>query len=156
MATRARTAPPGGKRPAPLFTVLVGYETFAGPVLEMHNRTTITPGTATRWLDHAYIERIVFDSPSRVIDVGRRRRFVTGALRRAIEVRDRTCFHPYCDEVPARPEIDHIHEYAKGGDTTQDNVRLGCDFHNEERNRHPDHPDPDPSVTQCGCPPSEK
>ncbi|MEX2292956.1 MAG: DUF222 domain-containing protein [Acidimicrobiales bacterium] len=143
MATRARTAREGGRRPAPLFTVLVGYETFAGPLLETHNRTTITPGTAAGWLDEADIERIVFDSPSRVIDVGQRRRFVTGALRRAIEVRDRTCFHPTCNEVPHRPEIDHIHEYAKGGETTQINNRLGCGFHNRWRNHHPD-PDDDP------------
>ncbi|MFZ6004264.1 MAG: HNH endonuclease signature motif containing protein, partial [Actinomycetota bacterium] len=87
----------------------------------------------------------VFDGPSRVIDVGARRRFFRGALRRAIEVRDRTCFHPYCDEVPERPHIDHIIEYSKGGLTTQEGGRLGCDFHNELRNRQPD-PDngPDP------------
>ncbi len=142
MATRARTAPPDGKRPRPLFTVLVGYETFAGPLLELFNRTTITPGTAARWLDGADIERILFDGPSRVIDVGAKRRFFRGALRRAIEVRDRTCFHPCCDEVPERPQIDHIHEHAKGGPTTQENARLGCDFHNRWRNHHPDDPDP--------------
>ena len=39
MATRARTAPADGRRPAPLFNVLVGYETFAGPLLELFNRT---------------------------------------------------------------------------------------------------------------------
>lgn len=141
MAARARTAPADGKRPRPLFTVLVDYETFAGPLLEMFNRTTITPGAAARWLDGADIERIVFDGPSRVIDVGARRRFFTGALRRAIEVRDRTCFHPYCDEVPERPEIDHILEYAKGGLTSQEGGRLGCSFHNKWRNHHPDPPD---------------
>ncbi|MGQ0433221.1 MAG: DUF222 domain-containing protein [Microthrixaceae bacterium] len=146
MATRARTAPADGKRPRPLFTVLVDYETFAGPLLELFNRTTITPGTAARHLDQADVERIVFDGPSRVIDVGAQRRFFRGALRRAIEVRDRTCFHPYCDEVPERPEIDHILEYAKGGLTTQEGGRLGCDFHNERRNHHPDNwpDDPDP------------
>ncbi|MGQ0430989.1 MAG: DUF222 domain-containing protein [Microthrixaceae bacterium] len=144
MATRARTAPADGKRPRPLFTVLVDYETFAGPLLELFNRTTITPGTAARWLDQADIERIVFDGPSRVIDVGATRRFFRGALRRAIEVRDRTCFHPYCDDVPERPEIDHIHEAHRGGPTTQNNGRLGCGFHNKWRNHHPDHPGPDP------------
>lgn len=143
MAVRARTAPADGKRPAPLFTVLVGYETFAGPLLELFNRSTLTPGTAARCLDGADVERIVFDGPSRVIDVGAQRRFFTGALRRAIEVRDRTCFHDFCDEVPARPEIDHIHEHAKGGPTTQSNGRLGCSFHNKWRNHHPD-PGPDP------------
>ena len=138
MAIRARTAPPDGRRPAPLFTVVVGYETLMGAVLELWNRTMVTPGSILPWLSEAFIERVVFDSPSRVIDVGAQRRFFTGALRRAIEVRDRTCFHPYCDEAPDRPEIDHIQEFAHGGETTQTNGRLGCDHHNQWRNTHPD------------------
>ena len=77
---RARTAPKGGRRPAPLFTVVVGLETLKGPILELWNRTAITPGTAARHLEDADVERIVFDGPSRVIDVGVRRRFFTGAL----------------------------------------------------------------------------
>ena len=142
MATRARTAPPGGRRPAPLFTVVVGLETLQGPILELFNRTVLTPGTAAAHLTEADVERVVFDGPSRVLDVGAQRRFFPGALRRAIEIRDRTCFHPSCDEVPQRPEIDHIHEAAKGGETTQDNGRGGCGFHNLWPYRHPD-PDPD-------------
>ncbi|MDP1807810.1 MAG: hypothetical protein Q8K72_21715, partial [Acidimicrobiales bacterium] len=108
-------------------------EVLAGPPL-LFNRTVITPGTAARHLTPADVERIVFDGPSRGIDVGAQRRFFRGALRRAIEIRDRTCFHPTCDENPQRPEIDHIHEAAKGGDTTQTNGRLGCAFHNRWRN----------------------
>jgi hypothetical protein len=142
MATRARTAPPGGRRPAPLFTVVVGLETLKGPILELLNRTMLTPGQVLPWLTKGDIERIVFDPPSRVIDVGVQRRFFTGALRRAIEIRDRTCFHPTCDEIPDRPQVDHIHEASKGGPTTQDNGRWGCDHHNRHRNQHPD-PDDD-------------
>jgi hypothetical protein len=149
MATRARTAPIGGRRPAPLFTVVVGLDELTGPIRELFNRRIITPGTAAAHLTAADVERIVFSSPSRVIDVGAKRRFFTGALRRAIEIRDRTCFHPSCDEVPHRPEIDHIHEHAKGGDTTQENAQLGCDFHNLHKQlhpeRHPHHADDPPS-----------
>ncbi len=147
MATRARTAPVDGRRPAPLFTVVVGLETLEGPVLELFNRTALTPGTAARHLTDADVERIVFDPPSRVLDVGERRRFFRGALRRAIEVRDRTCFHPSCDEVPQRPEADHIHPAAHGGPTTQDNGRWGCSYHNRWRTTHPDH---DASIGQDG------
>jgi hypothetical protein len=138
MATRARAAPAGGRRPAPLFSVVVGYETFAGPVLELFNRTVLTPGTAARWLTQADIERVVFDGPSRVIDLGPQRRFYTGALRRAIEVRDRVCYHPTCDQPPDQPQIDHIVQAANGGPTTQANGRLACAFHNRWRNNHPD------------------
>ncbi len=138
MAIRARTAPKDGRRPRPLFSVLVGYETFAGPTLELFNRTVITPGTAGEWLEEADVERVVFDGPSRVVDVGVQRRFYRGALRRAIEIRDRTCFHPTCDETPQRPQVDHVHEASRGGVTTQANGRLGCGFHNRRRNTHPD------------------
>ena len=151
MAIRARTAPAYGRRPAPLFTVVVGLESFTGPILELWNRTVITPGTAATWLSEADVERIVFESPSRVIDVGARRRFFRGALRRSIQVRDRTCFHTTCDEPPRwQDEIDHIHESSKGGPTTQENGRLGCGFHNRWRNHHPD--DTAPGTPDLGDP----
>jgi hypothetical protein len=105
MAVRARTAPPDGKRPRPLISVLVGYETFAGPVCEAFNRTVLTPTTIAQWLTGADVERIVFDPASRVIDVGHRTRFYRGALRHGIEIRDRACGHPTCDHQPERPEI---------------------------------------------------
>ncbi|MGQ0432221.1 MAG: DUF222 domain-containing protein [Microthrixaceae bacterium] len=146
MATCARTAPVGGRRPAPLFTVVVGLDTLTGPVLELFNRSPITPGTAARHLTDAELERIVFDGPSRVIDVGVRRRFFTGALRRAIEVRDRTCFHPSCDEVPERLQIDHIHDASKGGETTQDNAQGGCGYHNRWKYNHPSSSNDDPDA----------
>jgi hypothetical protein len=138
MATRARTAPVGGRRPVPLFTVVCGLDQLTGPIRELFNRRIITPGTAAAHLTEADVERIVFSSPSRVIDVGAKRRFFTGALRRAIEIRDRTCFHPSCDEVPQRPEVDHIHEACKGGETTQENGQYGCGFHNRDRYLHPE------------------
>jgi hypothetical protein len=138
MATRARTAPADGQRPRPLFTVVVGYETFAGRVCELWNGTVVTPGSLVQWLTEADIERVVFDGPSRVIDVGAKRRLFRGGVRRAVEVRDRTCFHPTCDEPPACGQIDHIVEASKGGLTTQENGRLACGFHNRLRNGRPD------------------
>ena len=110
-----------------------GYETFAGPPASCGTARSSRPGTPALWLGEAEIERVVFDGPSRVIDVGARRRFFRGALRRAIEVRDRTCFHPTCDEPPEREQVDHITEASQGGETTQDNGRLGCGFHNRRR-----------------------
>ncbi len=103
MATRARTAPNDGRRPVPLFSIVCGLETFTGPVLELFNRTVLTPGVAARWLTEADFERIVFANPSRIIDVSHTTRFFRGALRRAIEIRDRTCYHPTCDEIPEPP-----------------------------------------------------
>ena len=69
----------------------------------------------------------------------------TGALRRAIQVRDRECFHPMCDEPAENCEIDHIEPYAAGGDTVQGNGRPGCDHHNRNRHKRPQRDNDDDS-----------
>lgn len=146
MARRAVTAPVDGKRPGPLISVLVGYETFAGRICELASGTVITPGTVAKLLDEAVIERIVFDGPSRVIDLGRARRF-TGALRRALEVRDRGCTHHSCDAPLERCQGDHIEAWTAGGATTVDNGQLRCGFHNRWRWTHPEPDPPDNTAT---------
>jgi hypothetical protein len=130
MARRSAAAPPGSVKPRPLVTVLVGYETFGGPVRETLNRSVIGPSDLARHLDGADIERIVFDSDSRVIDVGVTRRFFVGATRRAVEVRDRECTHPYCDLPYDQCEVDHELPWSRGGLTNQANGRLRCGHHN--------------------------
>jgi hypothetical protein len=57
-------------------------------------------------------------------------RTFTGATRRAIEIRDRQCSHPYCDRPARYCQIDHIKPYSQGGLTTQANGRLLCPRHN--------------------------
>jgi hypothetical protein len=89
MARRSGAVPPGARMPEPLFSVLIDYETLAGRICELANGEAVTPGSLLRYLDRAWIERVVFGSPSRVIDIGARRRLFTGATRRAIQVRDR-------------------------------------------------------------------
>lgn len=140
MARRAQAAPAGARMPAPLFTVLVGYETFAGRICELADGTVVTPGSLLPWLDEAYVERVVFDGPSRVVDVGVRRRFFTGATRTAVEVRDRECFDDLCDIPAHRCQIDHVEPYASGGLTVQANGRPACGHHNRLRNRRPQGP----------------
>jgi Domain of unknown function (DUF222)/HNH endonuclease len=135
MARRAGAMPPGARLPEPLFSVLVGYETFAGRICELAEGTVVSPGSLLRWLDEAWVERVVFDGRDRVRNLGVRRRVFTGATRRAIEVRDRECFHEFC-EVPAEHcQIDHVEPYSTGGPTVEDNGRLACGYHNRLRHR---------------------
>ena len=51
MATRSRTAPADGIRPAPLFSVLVGYETLHGRICELENGTVLAPSSLLPWMD---------------------------------------------------------------------------------------------------------
>jgi hypothetical protein len=137
MATRSGTAPADGRRPAPLFSVLVDYPTLSGRMCQLaQGATVISPGTLLPWLDEAYVERAVF-APGRRVEVGITSRFFTGATRRAIELRDQECQHPYCDEPAERCQADHIVEFSKGGPTSQENGQLLCGFHNRQRNQRP-------------------
>ena len=168
MATRSRTAPPDGRRPEPLFTVLVGYETLHGRIAELEGGTVVPPGTLLAWLGEADVERAEYRSDGTVavgarakletldatgferavstpitrVECNPEDRCFTGATRRAIEVRDRQCCHPTCDLPASWCQVDHIRPYADGGPTTQENGRLLCGPHNRMRNHHDQRPPP--------------
>lgn len=134
MAVRSATAPADGKRPRPLLSVHVGYQRFT-QICELADGTVVSPVTVASMLDEAVVERIVWDGPSRVLDLGRARSF-TGAARRAVEVLDRQCTHEGGCDVPAhRCDVDHIWRWADGGPTRPDNGRLRCPPHNRQRER---------------------
>jgi hypothetical protein len=144
LAHRACTTPKPGRAPRPLISVLVDYATFAGRVCELGDGTVVTPGVVAAMLGDTDIERVVFDGASRVIDLGRRRRFV-GAARRALEVRDRHCTYPGCDMPLDWCQGDHIQPWSQHGPTHPDNGRLGCGHHNRWNWTHRDTPTgPDP------------
>jgi hypothetical protein len=71
---------------------------------------------------------IVEDESGTPLDVGRKRRTVTTALRRALWARDRHCTFPGCHN---RCYVDahHIEHWANGGETSLDNLTLLCSHH---------------------------
>ena len=168
MARRSRTVPGDGRRPAPLFTVLVGYETLHGRICQLEDGTVVPPGQLLDWLPGADLERAEYRSDGRIgigatarcrtVDASRfaeavfapvprvecppTHRCFTGATRRAIEVRDRECCHPSCHVPAAWCQVDHIRPFAEGGPTTQENGRLLCGTHNRMRNHGSQRPPP--------------
>jgi hypothetical protein len=136
MATRSKIAPVDGRRPEPLFSILVGYETMHGRICELASGQVVTPGALLPWLDGAYFERAVF-APRRRVEVSVTSRFFTGGTRRAIELRDQECTHEYCDVRADQCQIDHIILFTEGGLTTQEDGQVMCGFHNRLRNQRP-------------------
>ena len=63
------------------------------------------------------------------LHMGRRHRFFTGALRRALVLRDKGCAFPGCDRPPGWCEGHHIRFWADGGPTSLSNGVLLCGFH---------------------------
>ena len=96
----------------------------------------VPPGSVLSWLDRADLERAVF-APGRRIEISPTHRLFTGATRRAIEVRDQQCSHPFCEITAPFCQADHIQPWALGGPTTQENGRLLCKDHNRQRNQRP-------------------
>jgi hypothetical protein len=81
-------------------------------------------------IDSAVVESFLFDGKSVVIAKSNQRTF-TGALRRAIQVRDRRCQHTSVCGVPAvHGDVDHRTPAARGGPTSQFNGRSACLAHN--------------------------
>ena len=131
MATRALTAPADGKRPAPLVTVMVDFDTFTGRVCELAAGTVIAPGAVAELLGHdeTLIQRVVADGANRLRDISSARSF-RGTLRRVLDVVHRRCGHGTCFVPADHCQGDHILAWTEGGLTSQDNGRLGCGFHN--------------------------
>jgi hypothetical protein len=136
MATRSALVGTDAPRPAPLFSVLVDWPTLSGRVCELAEGIVLAPGDLVEWLSSADLERAVMGPKGRV-DVGTTRRLFSGATRRAVELRDRECRHPFCDVTGCRCQADHIVPWSEGGATTQENGRLLCGYHNRLRNQRP-------------------
>jgi len=156
MAQRSASTPQGAQRPAPLFTVHTGADTIQSALAEMEGGSVVPMSQLLPWLDDADIVRVRHDpgGPLTLSYAMRLRevtircleetlegakdrkecnptdRTFTGATRRAIEIRDRQCSHPYCDRPARYCQIDHIKPYSQGGLTTQANGRLLCPRHN--------------------------
>jgi hypothetical protein len=62
MATRSASTPPGSRRPAPLFSVVLGDDSFAH-LCELASGTAIAPGLLVPYLDAAVLETILFADP---------------------------------------------------------------------------------------------
>jgi hypothetical protein len=137
MARRSAAAPADAKPPRPLLVVHLGEDSLRR-LCELASGTVIAPGRLVPLLGDADVERVVYAGASRrVVDLGRRSRFFTGPLRRAIQLRDRRCTHPGCDTPADDCDVDHLVPYARGGRTDQNNGNLKCGHHNRHKATQP-------------------
>ena len=139
-----------GERPATPSTldVIVDLDTVMGRIpadltrarCEIIGVGPIDRDTALRLACDAAVGRVITRGRSEVLDVGRRTREPTPALRRALNARDRTCVEPGC-EVPAEwCDAHHRVHWVDGGTTDLDNLELRCRRHHiaqHQRDRGP-------------------
>lgn len=127
----------GEDPPRTTIDIIVDQETFAGRpptdpargCCEMTGHGPVSPVLVRTLACDAAIGRIVMRGASEVLDVGRRTRLVTPALRRTLAARDRTCVEPGCDVPGHWCDSHHIVPWEHHGPTSADNLELRCRTH---------------------------
>ena len=112
-------------RPLETFLGLVGAP---GAQME-HASVPISSTTVERLACDSSITRVLLDSESVVIDVGRAQRVVAGPTKRALNARDGHCRWPGCDRPASWSAAHHVVHWIHGGTSDLDNLILLCHRH---------------------------
>ena len=96
-------------------------------VLEEAGGIHVSAETARRLACDAATVKMQHGPGGKILDVGRRTRTISPALRRALAARDRQCRFPGCQN--RRCDAHHIRHWADGGATKVDNLVLLCRRH---------------------------
>ncbi len=83
---------------------------------------------------HGHLRGVVFAASGEVIDLGRRRRWFTGAARQAVQLSSHRCLWPGCAVTVARCQIDHVTDWQHHGHTRPANGAVLCGHHNRSKN----------------------
>ncbi len=117
----------------PHLQVTTSLETLLGlsgaPAAEMEFSLPISSKAIERLACDCSVTRILLDSESMVIDVGRAKRVVSGPQSKALKVRDRSCTWPGCDRPATWTSAHHVVHWIHGGATDLPNLVLLCYRH---------------------------
>jgi len=115
--------------------VTIDYQQLCNGVRAKHgagsldNGTQLSPQTVREWACDAEILPVVLGGKTQVLDVGRERRSISGAIRRALIVRDKGCAFPGCGRPPRWCQGHHVKHWIDHGKTSLDNSVLLCGQH---------------------------
>jgi len=94
----------------------------------LEDGASISPATLQVIGCNATISTMLHDTAGNILDVGRRTRKLSAALRRAVRERDRhRCRYPGCES--RRVDANHIRYWSQGGRTSLDNLVSLCKAH---------------------------
>jgi hypothetical protein len=99
------------------------------PAAELEFSLPISAKAVERLACDCSITRILLNSDSMVIDVGRAKRQIPVATRKALNVRDQHCVWPGCDRPPTWTSGHHLVHWIHGGPTDLPNLALLCYRH---------------------------
>ncbi|GAA1583366.1 HNH endonuclease signature motif containing protein [Kribbella sancticallisti] len=121
----------GHTRIKPHITVTIGYADLKGlatnGVGDLVFGDGLSAAAVRRLACDAGVLPIVLGSESQPLDVGMEERFVTSALRTALNARDKGCV--VCGAPPIHCDAHHLVHWVDGGPTAIDNLALFCKGH---------------------------
>jgi len=94
---------------------------------ELEDGPAMAAETARRLGCDASVITLVENDQGEPLNVGRRTRTISPALRRALNARDQGCRFPGCSNT--RVDAHHIHHWADGGETKPSNLASLCRHH---------------------------
>jgi hypothetical protein len=113
--------------------VTTSLETLLGlsgsPAAELEFSLPISAKAVERLACDCSVTRILLDSDSMVIDVGRAKRRPSAPTHRALKIRDQGCVWPGCDRPATWTSAHHLVHWAHGGPTDLPNLVLLCYRH---------------------------
>ena len=129
----ARNVPAGTPqaRPAgadPVGNVPAGTSSLESAVCHIDGVGSIEPATAQRLACDNPMLGAVVDEHGQVLAMGRTRRLVSKALRRALMIRDMMCCYPGCHQT-RHLDAHHVIPWILGGRTDLENLILLCRWH---------------------------
>jgi hypothetical protein len=98
-----------------------------GDMCEVEGIAAIPPETA-RMLSCDASVVAMYERDGEILSVGRKRRTLSSAIKRALEARDRCCQFPGCTNARF-VDAHHIEHWAHGGSTELSNLMLLCRYH---------------------------
>ena len=113
--------------------VTTSLETLLGldgaPAAELEFSLPISAKAVERLACDCSVTRILLNSESMVIDVGRAKRVISGAQRKALNARDQHCAWPGCDRPASWTSGHHLQHWIHGGASDLPNLALLCYRH---------------------------
>lgn len=121
----------GGRRPHLQVTATVEtlQDLVGAPAADLEQGPLVSGETVQRYACDGAVQRILLDSTSQPIDVGRTHRVVPPATRAALNVRDRGCVWPGCERSSSWTHAHHLVHWIEGGATELRNLVLLCHRH---------------------------
>jgi uncharacterized protein DUF222/HNH endonuclease len=119
----------GGDRPQVVVTI--DYNQLCGEVGagSLDNGTQLSPAKVRQLACDAEVLPVVLSGKTQVLDVGRERCSTSGAIRRALIVRDKGCAFPGCGRPPRWRQGHHVKHWIDHGKTSLENSVLLCGHH---------------------------